>query len=158
MKILILAKKSKPYVKEIVEIAKANFKSVEFLNVEKKNFNFKGLYNKKFDYILSYINDKVVPKKILDNTKIFNINFHPGSLSYPGFGCFNFALYENAKFYGCTVHIMNEKVDTGKIIKVSKFKINKNESVLSLSMRSYRNMYFQFKTIINMIKKNKITF
>ena len=63
MKILILAKKSKPYVKEIVEIAKANFKSVEFLNVEKKNFNFKGLYNKKFDYILSYINDKVVPKK-----------------------------------------------------------------------------------------------
>ena len=36
---------------------------------------------------------------------------------------------------------MNEKVDTGKIIKVSKFKINKNESLLSLSMRSYRNMY-----------------
>ena len=37
MKNFNFSKKSKPYVKEIVEIAKkANFKSVEFLNVEKK--------------------------------------------------------------------------------------------------------------------------
>ena len=39
-----------------------------------------------------------------------------------------------------------------KLLKFLNLKLIKM-SCISLSMRSYRNMYFQFKTIINMIKK-----
>ena len=52
------------------------------------------------------------------------INFHPGPPEYRGTGCVNYALYENSKFYGCTAHLINEKVDNGKIIDVKKFNIN----------------------------------
>ena len=158
MKILLLAKKNKPYVDRVIKIMKNNFKSVYFVDVERPNFTFEKLFRLRFDYIFSYINDKVIPQQILNNTKICNINFHPGPPSYPGYGCFNFALYDNVKTYGCTAHLMNQKVDTGKIIDVVDFKINKNETVLSLSEKTYYQMFFQFKNILFKIKNNQLTF
>ena len=49
---------------------------------------------------------------------------------------------------------MTEKVDTGKIISTFSFKISKRESVLSLSERTYHQMFIQFKHVLNMIKNN----
>ena len=37
---------------------------------------------------------------------------------YPGSGCINWALYDNAEDFGVTAHLMT-KVDDGPIIKVA---------------------------------------
>ena len=45
-----------------------------------------------YDLLISYISPWIVPKAVLDKTKRWNINFHPGPPEYPGIGCFNFAI------------------------------------------------------------------
>jgi methionyl-tRNA formyltransferase len=92
----------------------------------------RSLKNWNGDFIFSYKNYWLIPKKILDSAKIAAINFHPASPEYPGSGSYNWALYNNAKYFGITVHIMNEKFDNGKIIFFFKFKIKKNISINSL--------------------------
>ena len=154
MKVIIIAKKNKPFVKEILLLTKKIFKNLIFFDAEKK-IDVKSILNLNYDIIISYISDYVLSDKILKKTKLYNINFHPGPPDYPGYGCFNFALYNKAKYYGCTAHLMNKKVDTGKIIDVRNFKLKKNESVLTLSDKTYKHMYFQFKNIINHLAKKK---
>ena len=63
----------------------------------------------------------IIKKNLINNCKIAAINFHPGPPEYRGIGCLNFALYNNEKFYGCTSHIMNEKIDDGKTGKPGYF-------------------------------------
>ena len=50
-----------------------------------------GFFKKKhyFDYVLSFLSKKILNKKFLSQTKILNINFHPGPPDYPGIGCYN---------------------------------------------------------------------
>jgi len=90
-----------------------------------------------FDYIISYLSRWVVPAHILKKTREANINFHPAPPEYPGIGCVNFALYDNASEYGVTCHHMEPDVDTGKIIAVEETPIFKNETVETLLDRTY---------------------
>ncbi|MDU9021009.1 formyltransferase family protein [Pseudomonas corrugata] len=89
------------------------------------------------DYIFCFRSLFVLPKRILDRAKIAAINFHPGSVEYPGSGCLNFALYENAKEYGVTAHLMSEKVDGGNIIECRRFPIFLGDTVNSLLERTH---------------------
>src|SRR5687768_15282057 len=70
------------------------------------------------DYVISFLSRWVVPAYLLERAKKAAINFHPASPDYPGIGCNNFALYDNATEYGATCHHMAPKVDTGGIIAV----------------------------------------
>ena len=82
------------------------------------------------------------------------INFHPGPPEYRGTGCVNYALYENSKFYGCTAHLINEKVDNGKIIDVKKFNIDKKNSISEVLTKTYETMSDLAISTIKNIKKN----
>ena len=46
------------------------------------------------------------------------LNFHPSTPDYRGMGCINFALL-TTKNYGSTAHLIDEKIDHGKIINVT---------------------------------------
>lgn len=50
-------------------------------------------------------------------------NFHPGSTAYPGWAPFLYAIYDQAKTYGVTVHEMSPKIDAGKIISLVEFDV-----------------------------------
>ena len=89
------------------------------------------------EYIFCFRSLFVLPKHILDTAKIAAINFHPGPAEYPGSGCLNFALYENAKEYGVTAHIMTEKVDDGSILECRRFPIFAGDTVNSLLERTH---------------------
>ena len=78
---------------------------------------------------------------MLDRAKVAAINFHPGSVEYPGSGCLNWALYDNAEVYGVTVHIMNEKIDNGAIIECRRFPILKQDNVKTLLARAHSKTY-----------------
>ena len=87
-------------------------------------------------------------------TKRWNINFHPGPPEYPGIGCFNFAIFESAKQFGSTAHIMEPKVDIGEIIGVKRFSMAEEETVESLSLKTYSALLSLYKDIISYVVAN----
>jgi len=101
IKIALFLKKEKPHTVKVIDYLSkiGNLHVFETSNkiIDKKIFNYK------YDFIISYISAWILPKKFLNKTKYFNINFHPGAPEYPGIGCFNFALYDEVKRYGGSI-------------------------------------------------------
>ena len=79
--------------------------------------------------------------KILSNyfIKKFNgkiINIHPSLLpKYKGLNTHKRALKNKEKYSGCTVHFVNSKLDSGRIILQKRVKISKNETEKSLTKK-----------------------
>ena len=92
------------------------------------------------DYILCFRSLFILPKKLLEKAKIAAINFHPAPPEYPGSGCINFALYDDAKEYGVTAHIMNESVDNGEILEVRRFPISPFDDLSSVLSRTHSEL------------------
>lgn len=107
------------------------------------------------DYIISYLSRWVIPEYLLKKAKFAAINFHPASPDYPGVGCNNFALYENAKEYGATCHHMSATVDTGNIIAVKKFTVFPKDNVGTLLSRTYDTQLVLFYEIMEKILNNE---
>lgn len=147
MKVLLFAKQGKPYVKETVSyIRKRTSRPGVYLG--KPGSAFPNLALKEpAELLISYISPWIIPESVLSRTKLWNINFHPGPPEYPGIGCFNFALYNEEKEYGVTAHIMEKRVDRGKIIGVKRFKVPSGASVFDLSVITYKALFLLFKDV-----------
>ena len=89
------------------------------------------------DYIICFRSYFLIPKSLLDRAQIAAINFHPAPTEYPGSGCLNWALYDNAEIYGVTAHIMNEKIDNGQIVECRRFPILPQDNVKTLLGRAH---------------------
>ena len=64
------------------------------------------------------------------------LNIHPSLLpKYKGLNTHQRALNNNEKYSGCTVHFVNSKLDSGKIILQKKVKISKNDTKNSLARK-----------------------
>ena len=103
------------------------------------------------DYIISYLSRWVLPTDLLGRARKAAINFHPASPEYPGIGCTNFALYENAEEYGVTCHHMAGQVDTGQIIAVRRFPIFPEDDVAALLRRTYESQIALFLEIAKLM-------
>ena len=135
-------------------------KSKKFFYIESKNINNKLEKYKflkiKFDHIFCFRSYFILSETLIKNTKFGAINFHPSTPKYRGAGGPNYALYNGDRFFGCTAHFMNKKIDDGKIIDVKKFKIKKNDNVESLLKKTYKEMFKQAMQLINEIEKNPL--
>ncbi len=79
---------------------------------------------------------KILSKKIINKYKDRILNIHPSLLpKYKGLNTHKRVLKNNEKFTGCTVHVVNSKLDSGKIILQKKIKILKKDDECSLSKR-----------------------
>ncbi len=116
------------------------------LKIKKDLKKFSKL-NQEFDYLVSFASGYVFKKKfLLKFKKCFN--FHPGLPSYRGRDVHHFACYNKEKYHGGTVHIIDEKIDSGKILFIYKKKINK---------KKYNHEYFRkvgIKSIKILFKNN----
>ena len=64
------------------------------------------------------------------------LNIHPSLLpKYKGLNTYKRALNGKEKYSGCTVHFVNAKLDSGKIIMQKKIKISKKETEASLAKK-----------------------
>lgn len=90
------------------------------------------LHHKNIRLLLSYGTSVIVPKEILESPGLIAINIHAASPDYPGRDPHHFAMYENAKVYGATLHFMTEKVDEGEIIDVELFPVEKDCTLTKL--------------------------
>jgi methionyl-tRNA formyltransferase len=100
------------------------------------------------DYILSYLCPCVVPHRLLIRASTAAINIHPGTPEYPGIGCTNFALYENAQMFGATAHIMDVAVDSGSILSVCRVPVFASDTVSTLTDRTHAAAYLLFADIL----------
>ena len=79
---------------------------------------------------------KILSKKFIKKFKGKILNIHPSLLpKYKGLNTHKRALKNNEKYSGCTVHFVNSRLDSGKIILQKKVKITKNETENSLSKK-----------------------
>jgi len=115
--------------------------------IKKKVFNFSNkiiaekkilslLFKNKIELICLAGFMKILSKSFIQgfNGKILNI--HPSLLpKYKGLNTHARALKNNDKYSGCTVHLVNSKLDSGKIILQKKVKIYKKDNIKTLSKR-----------------------
>ena len=72
---------------------------------------------------------KILSKNFIKNFKGKILNIHPSLLpKFKGLNTHARVIRNNEKYSGCTVHFVNSKLDSGKIILKKKVKINKNDT------------------------------
>ena len=116
-------------------------------NIKKKVFNFKKK-NKIENQILSLLRNHEIKMiclagfmKILSRNFIIKfrgkiLNIHPSLLpKHKGLNTHQRALNNNEKYSGCSVHFVNSKLDSGKVILQKRVKISNNETKNSLAKK-----------------------
>ena len=134
---LILSNKRKAKGLRFAKIFKIKKK---ILNFDKKKINEKEilmlLKKDKIGLICLAGFMKILSKNFTKNFKGKILNIHPSLLpKFKGLNTHLRAIKNNEKYSGCTVHYVNSKLDSGKIILQKKIKIKKNDTPLSLAKR-----------------------
>lgn len=154
MRVLFLSKKENTFAERASEYLKLHFTD-PMIYFGTRHEKLPGeILTWKGDLLISFISQWIIPQELLQNARMA-INFHPGSPEYPGIGCTNFAIYNGEKEYGVTCHHMSSKVDTGQIIAVKRFPISEDDSVYSVTQRSYENLEAMFYEIMNGLLENR---
>ena len=79
---------------------------------------------------------KILSKSFIENFKGKILNIHPSLLpKYKGLNTHQRALDKKEKYSGCTVHFVNSKLDSGKIILKKKVKISKKDTPKTLAKK-----------------------
>ena len=106
-----------------------NKKNAEFLMLKKLKKN-----NIKLILLAGFM--KILSKKFILSFKHPILNIHPSLLpKYKGLNTHERVIKNNEKFTGCTVHMVNKKLDSGKIILRKKIKIYKKDDAKTLEKR-----------------------
>ena len=127
--------------------------------INDRNFEDKILKNLKINKIqficlAGYM--KILSKKFIKNFKGKIINIHPSLLpKYKGLNTHEKVIKNKEKYTGCTVHYVNDKLDSGKIILQKKIKIFKNDNPKSIKRRvlneEHQTYYKAILKIFNII-------
>ena len=79
---------------------------------------------------------KILSKTFLKNFKGKILNIHPSLLpKFKGLNTHERAINKKEKYSGCTVHFVNSKLDSGKIILQKKVKIKKSDTPKTLAKK-----------------------
>ena len=115
-------------IKTIVVIYKNKLKT------EKKILSDLSKHNIRLICLAGFM--KILSKKFISkfNGKILNI--HPSLLpNYKGLNAHRRVIEKKEKFTGCTVHLVNSRLDSGKIILQKKIRVFKKDNENSLSKK-----------------------
>ena len=119
---------------KIFKIKKKVFNFTNKIIAEKKILSL--LYKNKIELICLAGFMKILSKSFIHKFKGRILNIHPSLLpKYKGLNTHVRALNNYDKFTGCTVHLVNAKLDSGKIILQKKVRIYKNDNIKTLSER-----------------------
>ena len=145
-------------------------------NIKAKGLKFAKLYKIK-KKVYNYDKKKISEKKILkdlrsndikliclagfmkilskDFIRKFNgkiLNIHPSLLpKYKGLNTHYRAIQNKEKYSGCTVHLVNSKLDSGKIILQKKVKLSKKETPSSLQKKILKHEHILYPRAIRKI-------
>ncbi len=134
---LILSNDSKSKGLQYGKIFKIKKKIFDF---KKKHINEKKilfeLKKDRIDLICLAGFMKILSKTFINNFNGKILNIHPSLLpKFKGLNTHERAIRNKEKYSGCTVHFVNSKLDSGKIILQDKVRINKYETPKTLAKK-----------------------
>ena len=148
--ILFSNKKNSPISIELIISDNLKAKGLKFgkiFKIPNKVFNYKNksitekkiiseIKNKKIELICLAGFMKILSKNFIKNFNGKILNIHPSLLpKYKGLNTHQRAISNNEKYSGCTVHLVNAQLDSGKIITQKKVRISKGETAKSLAKK-----------------------
>ena len=97
---------------------------------------------------------KILNRQFINRFNKKIINIHPSLLpKYKGLNTFKRVLKEGEQFTGCTVHYVNNKLDSGKIILKKKVSIENNDNEQTLKAKVQAKEYRAYsESIINIFR------
>ena len=143
-------KKNSPISIELIISDNVKAKGLKFGKIFKipyKIFNYKNKLvaekkiisetkNKKIKLICLAGFMKILSKSFIKNFRGKILNIHPSLLpKYKGLNTHQRAISNSERYSGCTVHFVNYRLDSGKIILQKKVKISKGDSAKSLAKK-----------------------
>ena len=98
---------------------------------------------------------KILSKDFIRKFRGKILNIHPSLLpKYKGLKTHERAIRNNEKYSGCTVHLVNSKLDAGKIVLQKKVRLSKKETVLSLKKKILNQEHKLYPTAIKKLFAN----
>jgi phosphoribosylglycinamide formyltransferase-1 len=97
---------------------------------------------------------KMLSKKFVNNWDKKIINIHPSLLpSFPGLNPVKQALDKGVKYTGCTIHFVDEGMDTGQIIDQRVIKVKRKISLEKLTKKILKEEHFLFIKVLLYLEK-----
>ena len=142
-------------------------KKAKDLGVDSKIINYNKLSRKEFEQkLLEYLKKKkinliclagfmkILSKEFIKNWERKIINIHPSLLpSFKGLNTHEKAIKMKVKYSGCTVHFVNEKLDSGEIIDQDIVKINDKDNEHSLRKKILMKEHKLYIRVIRKMEK-----
>ena len=141
--------KKSPIIIEMIISNNAKSKGLQYANIykiKKRVFDFKNSLSEKV--IIDELKQnninliclagfmKILSKSFIENFKGKILNIHPSLLpKYKGLNTHEKAIENKDKYSGCTVHFVNSKLDSGKIINQKKVRISKLDTSKTLAKK-----------------------
>ena len=126
--------------------SKLNFEKELSIILEKKKVNLICLAG--FMQILS--------KKFVKEWKNKIINIHPSLLpAFKGINAVEEALSYGVKITGCTIHYVDEGIDTGEIIDQEIVKITKGDTVETLTKKILKEEHFLYIKVLKNLERSE---
>ena len=163
-----------PYKIELVFSNKSNVyalkralqNNIPTLTLDHKNFKTRQEFDstlnnnlKKIDFDLIVLAGfmRILGREFIKKYENKIINLHPSLLpKYPGLNTHEKVLENKDKFHGATVHMVDEGLDTGKIIGFSKFKVENYDNYDSLLAKTHEIEHKLLPQICSLIATKKI--
>ncbi len=99
---------------------------------------------------------KILNKRFIRSINFKILNIHPSILpKFKGLNTYEKVIKNREKKTGCTVHIVNEKLDSGKKIINKFFYLNKNDNLISIKNKTQKLEYFAYpEAIVSIFRYN----
>ena len=161
--------KNSPIVVDLVLSSNKKASGIKYLKKKKIDFKIfyfkqKGRDEKKILKILKKRKTQLIClagfMKILSGgfIKKFNgkiLNIHPSLLpKYKGLNTHKRVLINKENFSGCTVHIVNSKLDSGKIIMQKRVRVSKKDDLKSLSEKILKQEHLLYPKALKKLLSN----
>jgi len=100
---------------------------------------------------------RIISPQFIRKYKNRIMNIHPALLpAFPGLHAQKQALMYGAKYSGCTVHFVDEGVDTGPVIVQAVVKVNDNDTEKTLSKRILIKEHQMYPEAVRLFAEKKI--
>lgn len=142
----------------LVQLAKQHDIPVELC----KNINSKEFMDKvrqyHVDLFVSMSFNQIFKKEMINLPPLGTVNCHAGKLPfYRGRNILNWALINDEKEFGITVHYMDEGIDTGDIILQETYPITDEDDYRTLLERAYTGCADVLYRALKMVQKNEVS-
>ncbi|MEC9190211.1 MAG: phosphoribosylglycinamide formyltransferase [Pseudomonadota bacterium] len=147
----------------IEKIKQRNIKSTvldpqDFANTRDYNTQLLSIINpgdKDIIFLCGYM--MIIPPEIIKELNSRIINIHPSLLpKYKGLNTHKRVLENKEAYHGCTVHQVNEGIDSGKLIAQYKIKIYDNDNEETLSKRLLQKEHILYSKVLEEIIGEKL--